>query len=288
MPLTDTKFINENLAKREAELAQLMKSVKQKEEMTDKKLAVVILAAGLGKRMKSPDKPKVMFEISGKPMIEYVVELAMRVNADRIIPIVGHHREQVINLLREKFPGKNIEYAIQEEQLGTGHAVIQTKELLKDFDGEALILSGDVPLLRFETVQSLIDEHIINNNAATLLTTVFNDAYGYGRIVRDGNGNFMKIVEHKDATEEEKKINEINPAIYVVNSKVLFDALSKISPENNQKEYYLTDIFHFIPKEQIGTLVTNDELEVTGVNSIEQLEEIDNELKRRRQVEAQG
>src|SRR3990170_3034960 len=193
MPLTDTKFINENIAQREAELAELLKSVKQKEEMINSKLAVVILAAGLGKRMKSLDKPKVMFEILGRPMIEYVVELALSVNAERIVPIVGHHREQVINLLNEKFPGKNIDYAIQEKQLGTGHAVMQTEEILSGFEGDILILSGDVPLLKQETVQKLIDEHLTNSNYATLLTTVFKDSHGYGRIVRDENGKFLKI-----------------------------------------------------------------------------------------------
>ncbi|HEY3251531.1 MAG TPA: sugar phosphate nucleotidyltransferase [Ignavibacteria bacterium] len=282
MPLTDTKFINENLARREQELAGLMKSVKQVEGMAEKKFAVVILAAGLGKRMKNPGRPKVMFEILGKPMIEYVVDLAFKVNADKVVSIVGHHRELVIDFLNAKFQGKNIEYAIQDEQLGTGHAVMQTEEILKDFDGEILILSGDVPLLKFETVQKLIDEHFSNNNAATLLTTVFNDANGYGRIVRDEKGKFVKIVEDKDASEEEKKINEINPAIYIVNSKVLFDSLKKISPNNQQKEYYLTDIFHFIPKEKTGTVVTDDELEVTGVNSIEQLAEMENELNVRK------
>jgi bifunctional UDP-N-acetylglucosamine pyrophosphorylase / glucosamine-1-phosphate N-acetyltransferase len=281
MPLTDTKFINENLAKREQELAALMKSVKQVEGTIEKRLAVVILAAGLGKRMKSPDKPKVMFEIAGKPMIEYVVGLAFKVNAEKVIPIVGHHRELVTDYLNSKFPGKNIEYAFQDEQLGTGHAVMQTEELLKDFDSEVLILSGDVPLLKLETVQRLIDEHFTNNNTATLLTTVFKSAHGYGRIVRDENGKFLKIVEEKDANEEQKLIKEINPAIYIVNRKRLFDALSKITPNNNQKEYYLTDIFNFIPKEQTGTVVTNDEHEVTGINSIEQLQEIENELKLR-------
>ncbi len=287
MPLTDTKFINENLARKEAELAALLKGVKQAEEgVTDKKIAVIILAAGLGKRMNSPGKPKVMFEVLGKPMIEYVVGLAMRLNPEKIIPVVGHHREQVINLLGEKFPGINIEYAVQEEQLGTGHAVIQTRELLQDFTGEVLILSGDVPLLKTETVQSLIDAHFSSSKTVTLLTTVFNEAYGYGRIVRDRNGNFVRIVEHKDATEDEKQIKEINPAIYIVNSKALFDALSKISPENNQKEYYLTDIFHYISKERIGTVVSHDELEVTGINSIEQLAEMENVLKSRNEAEA--
>lgn len=281
MPITDTDFHNKNSAFLEGKLAELMKKVKKTEGDRNKKLAVAILAAGLGKRMKSPDKPKVMFEINSRPMIDYVVELAFRVNAELVVPIVGHHREQVINYLNSKFPGKEIKYAVQEEQLGTGHAVIQTESLLKDFDGEVLILSGDVPLLKYETVEKLIDEHFSNNNDATLLTTVFQNSYGYGRIVRDAEGNFNRIVEEKDASEEEKKIKEINPAIYIVNSKVLFDALSKISPENSQKEYYLTDIFRFIPKEKTGTVVTNDELEVTGVNSIEQLKEMEEALNSR-------
>ncbi|HAX49621.1 MAG TPA: sugar phosphate nucleotidyltransferase [Ignavibacteria bacterium] len=281
MPITDTDFNNKKSAFLENKLAELMKKVKDTEGDMNEKLAVAILAAGLGKRMKSPDKPKVMFEINSRPMIDYVVELAFRVNADLVVPIVGHHREQVINFLDGKFPGKEIKYAVQAEQLGTGHAVIQTAELLKDFDGEILILSGDVPLLKFETVERLINEHFSAGNDATLLTTVFENSYGYGRIVRDSEGNFTGIVEEKDATEEQKQIKEINPAIYIVNSKVLFDALSKISPENNQKEYYLTDIFRFIPKEKTGTVVTNDELEVTGVNSIEQLKEMEDSLNSR-------
>lgn len=282
MPIADTNFINENLAKRERELADLLKSVKQVEgDMSSGRLAVVILAAGLGKRMKSPDKPKVMFEISGRPMIGYVVDLAFKVNAEKVIPIVGHHREQVINYLGNAFPGKEIEYAVQDEQLGTGHAVMQTESLLSGFTGEVLILSGDVPMLKEETVKKLIDEHFNSGNTATLLTTVFKNSYGYGRIVRDEKGKFQKIVEEKDATEAEKQVKEINPAIYIVNSKLLFDSLSKISPENSQNEYYLTDIFHFISKERTGTVVTNDELEVTGVNSIEQLAEMEIALKER-------
>jgi len=282
MPISDTKFINENLAKREAELAALLKTVKQVEgSPAEQKLAVVILAAGLGKRMKNPDKPKVMFEILGIPMINYVVDTAFKVNPEKVVPVVGHHRELVIDYLNSVFPKKNIEYAVQEEQQGTGHAVMQAKELLKDFEGEVLILSGDVPLLKEQTVQMLIDEHFLNQNTATLLTTVFKNSFGYGRIVRDEKGKFVKIIEDKDATEEQKKIKEINPAIYIVNSKVLFDSLSKISNENSQGEYYLTDIFHFISKERTGTLTTDDELEVTGVNSVEQLAEMENGIKAR-------
>lgn len=281
MPLTDTNFNTENSVLREQELAKLLSKVKKVENVTDKKLAVVILAAGLGKRMNSPEKPKVMFEINSRPMIDYVVQLAFKVNADVVVPIVGHHREQVIDFLNEKYKGKQIKYAVQAEQFGTGHAVMQTEDILKDFKGQVLILSGDVPLLEFETVQKLIDEHFSKQNSATLLTTVFNDSYGYGRIVRDEKGNFSKIVEQKDASDEEQEIKEINPAIYIVDSKVLYNALKQITPNNNQKEYYLTDIFHFIPKEKTGTVVTNDELEVTGVNSIEQLKEMENTLNSR-------
>jgi UDP-N-acetylglucosamine diphosphorylase/glucosamine-1-phosphate N-acetyltransferase len=281
MPITDTDFNDKNSAFRQSELAKLMKQVKKTEGSGSSGLAVAILAAGLGKRMKSPEKPKVMFEINGKPMIDHVVRLAFLVNAEKVVPIVGHHREQVIEYLKRNFPDKDIEYAVQNEQLGTGHAVMQTESILKDFEGDILILSGDVPLLRFETVQQLIGEHFSSNNNATLLTTVFKDPHGYGRIVRNSAGNFEKIVEHKDATDEEKLINEINPAIYIVKSGVLFDALSRISPENSQKEYYLTDIFHFIPKERTGTVTTGDELEVTGVNSIEQLKEMEDALNSR-------
>lgn len=282
MPITDTDFTGKNEAKRQMDLQNLMKSIQDKESVPDEKLAVVILAAGLGKRMKSPDTPKVMFTVKGRPIIEYVFQLAVDTNPDLIIPIVGHHREQVIEHLENYIKNSNgkikketLKFAVQEEQLGTGHAVMQTEKALEGFNGEILILSGDVPLLKLETVDRLIDEHYSVNHQATLLTTVFKNVSGYGRIIRDEKGKFLKIVEDKDATEEEKKIHEINPAIYMVNSKVLFDALKKIQPNNNQKEYYLTDIFHFIPNDKVGTVITNDEIEVSGINSLEQLHEIE-------------
>jgi len=301
MPISDTNFIEAMRAKQNEQLAQLMKNMDQKEDV-HKKLAVVILAAGLGKRMKNPEKPKVMFELNGKPMIQYVVELALKINAERIISIVGHKREQVIEFLTNLLPklpspaeggSKELpagsedvsnavfDFAVQEPQLGTGHAVMQTEEFLQDFNGEVLILSGDVPMLRFETVEKLIEEHFSYNRLATMLTAIFKDPTGYGRIIRGSNGSFDKIVEHRDATDEEKKINEMNPAIYIINCKVLFDSLNKITPENDQKEYYLTDIFNFIPKEKIGTVVTEDEIEVTGINSVDQLREMEKVLKER-------
>lgn len=301
MPITDTNFVEMMTKKQNEKLAALMQQMEDA-GLVQKKLAVVILAAGLGKRMKNPEKPKVMFELCHKPLIQYVVELALKIKADRIIPIIGHRRELVIDFLTNLLPtlpspteGGSVEtpdgsedvsnaifnFAIQAEQLGTGHAVMQTEEFLSDFDGEVLILSGDVPLLKYETIEKLITEHFALNNIATLLTTVFKNPFGYGRIVRDESGNFEGIVEEKDCTDEQKKIQEINDAIYIVNSKYLFDALKKITPNNNQKEYYLTDIFHFIPKENIGTVITEDELEVTGVNSVEQLQEMEKILRSR-------
>lgn len=301
MPISDTNFIEAMRAKQNEQLAELMKNMDQKESV-HKKLAVVILAAGLGKRMKNPEKPKVMYELNKKPMIQYVVELALKINAERIIPIVGHKREQVIEFLTDLLPrlpspseggseelpegsedvsNAVFDFAVQEPQLGTGHAVMQTEDFLQDFNGEVLILSGDVPMLRFKTVERLIEEHFSGNRLATMLTAIFKDPAGYGRIIRNPDGNFEKIVEHLDATEEEKKVSEINPAIYIINRKLLFDALKKITPENSQKEYYLTDIFHFIPKENIGTVITEDESEVTGINSVDQLQEMEKILKER-------
>ncbi len=302
MPITDTNFIEQMRAKQSMQLAEIMKGMEKKEGLTKKRLAVAILAAGLGKRMKNPEKPKVMFELAGKPLIQYVVELALRINAERIIPIVGHRREQVIefvtNLLpelpspaeggSEELPEGSedvsnaiFDFAVQEPQLGTGHAVMQTEQYLHDFDGEVLILSGDVPLLSYETTERLINEHFSNNRFATLLTAIFKDPAGYGRIIRDSNGKFEKIIEHRDATDEQRKIHEMNPAIYVVNSKALFDSLKLINTDNDQKEYYLTDIFNFIPKDKIGTVTTEDETEVTGINSVEQLLEMEKVLKGR-------
>ena len=171
-------------------------------------LGVIILAAGKGTRMKSPDIAKVMYEINGKPMVDYVVNVAMKLQAERILLVVGWQKQSVIDHISAI--SSNIEFVEQEQQLGTGHAVLQTDEALKEFDGDLLVLSGDVPLLTEKTAQALIGYHRMSGAMATILTAEVNDPSGYGRIVRNDKGNVQKIVEHKDATNYEAAINEID------------------------------------------------------------------------------
>ena len=244
-----------------------------------KPLATVILAAGKGKRMKNPDKSKVMFELKGKPMIQYVVELALKIHSEKIILIVGHQKQSVMDFIKSAFAGDmdKISFASQDEQLGTGHAVMQTKPALENFNGDTLILSGDVPLLRYETVEDFINFHNENKFDASLLSAKFENPFGYGRIVRDENENFIDIVEEKDADENIKKIDEINSGIYIVDNQNLFEALKTIKTDNTQGEYYLTDIFNYFKEKnmKIGAVPTENNIEITGVNTVEQLEEMD-------------
>ncbi|MBX7044344.1 MAG: NTP transferase domain-containing protein [Ignavibacteria bacterium] len=244
-----------------------------------KPLATVILAAGKGKRMKNPDKSKVMFELKGKPMIQYVVELALKIHSEKIILIVGHQKQSVMDFIKSAFAGDmdKISFASQDEQLGTGHAVMQTKPALENFNGDTLILSGDVPLLRYETVEDFINFHNENKFDASLLSAKFENPFGYGRIVRDENENFIDIVEEKDADENIKKIDEINSGIYIVDNQNLFEALKTIKTDNTQGEYYLTDIFNYFKEKnmKIGAVPTENNIEITGVNTVEQLEEME-------------
>jgi bifunctional UDP-N-acetylglucosamine pyrophosphorylase / glucosamine-1-phosphate N-acetyltransferase len=246
--------------------------------MKDRKFACVIMAAGLGKRMKS-DIPKVLHKLNNKPLLEYVVETAESCGAEPVIAIIGHKRELVVEQL-----GKRIQYAVQEKQLGTGHAVQQTEPLLKDFQGSVLILSGDVPLLTIETVNRLKQQHFAENNACTLITCIFKDPTGYGRIIRGGDNSVTAIVEHKDASEEIRKIKEINSGIYIVEAEILFEALRHIKNDNSQGEYYLPDIVPYILKKglRVGGLVLDDPIEIAGINSQEELLALEKEYLRRR------
>lgn len=237
------------------------------------------MAAGKGKRMKNPDKSKVMFELKGKPLIQYVIELSLKIHSDRIIPIVGHQKQSVMDFLSEKFSGEisKINFAHQDEQLGTGHAVMQAYGLLKDFKGNVLILSGDVPLLRYETVEKFLAFHFENNFQASLLSAIFDDPYGYGRIIRDAEGNFMDIREEKDSSDEEKKIKEINSGIYIIDNTLLFEAIKTLKTDNAQGEYYLTDVFRYFREKgiRIGAVPVDNNIEICGINTVEQLGELE-------------
>lgn len=248
-----------------------------------KSLVTIIMAAGKGKRMKNPDKSKVMYELHGKPMVQYVVELALKIDSEMIVTIVGHQKQSVIDFLKNQFhdsPDK-IKFANQDEQLGTGHAVMQTKEHLKGFDGDVLILSGDVPFLKHDTIISFLKYHNENNFDASLISAYMENPEGYGRVLRDEQGNFYDIREEKDCNEEEKKCKEMNSGIYLIDNKILFDALKTLKTDNAQGEYYLTDVFKYFKSsgKKIGAYPVNDIIEITGVNSVEQLQELEKSVQ---------
>ncbi|MGA7161649.1 MAG: sugar phosphate nucleotidyltransferase [Bacteroidota bacterium] len=252
----------------------------------EKNFATVIMAAGKGTRMKNSEKAKVMFEVAGKPMIQHVVDLAIDLDSDRIIAVVGFYRDSVMAHVRRVTP--KVEFAVQEPQLGTGHAVMQTKTFLKDFHGDVLVLSGDVPLLRASTIRELVSFHRQAGAVATILTTDLDDPSGYGRILRGKGGNVVGIVEHKDATDDQRKVREINSGIYIFDNAHLFDALGHINTHNVQNEYYLTDVFAYYWKHgmKVTAKKAPDFDEVRGVNTVEQLEEANEILRKRNPVTA--
>ena len=235
-------------------------------------LAIVILAAGKGKRMKNPEMTKVMYEVGGKPMIEHVLDLALKLQPQRTLVVVGWQKDSVIRHLTKTHG--TVEFTEQKEQLGTGHAVMQTEEQLKDFSGDVLVLSGDVPLLTESTASALVGYHRSSKATATILTAEVRDPSGYGRIIRNKDASVKKIVEHKDATTREKEIREINTGIYVFQKEELFQALKHLKPNNAQGEYYLTDVFEFFWSNnwRVSAVKALDAFEVMGINDAGQLQ----------------
>ncbi|MEW6606800.1 MAG: sugar phosphate nucleotidyltransferase [bacterium] len=236
----------------------------------ENRITIIILAAGLGKRMKS-DLAKVLHKLCHKPMIEYVLDTLSFFLSARIIIVVGHQKEKIAQLVKNK----KVEIVVQEELLGTGHAVAQTEKILSDFEGNILVLCGDTPLLKSSTLERLIQTHQQSNATVTILTTTIDDPTGYGRIITDASGNVCEIIEEKDATEQEKAINLINTGTYCFKSKDLFSALKKITTDNKQGEYYLTDVVGILKKqgEKIITLQIPDPIEVIGINTQDDLKE---------------
>ena len=214
-----------------------------------------------------------MYELNGKPMIHYVVDLAYDLRASRVLVIGGYQREIVSEYIRRTHP--DVECVVQDHQLGTGHAVMQTEKELKSFTGNVLVLSGDVPLLMKETMEKLIEYHLKTRSVATILTADVDDPAGYGRIIRNPDGSVKKIVEHRDASSKELVIKEMNSGIYVFDKEKLFDGLNHIDAHNIQNEYYLTDVFEYFWKYQwtVSALKASHVDELRGVNTVQQLEE---------------
>lgn len=240
------------------------------------KVAAVILAAGKGTRMKS-EQPKVLHHVCGKTMIKHVCDTVKSLGVARTLVVVGYQADKV-----KEAAGDAVEYVLQAEQLGTGHAVLQTEAALRDFDGQVLVLYGDTPLLTPETLRNLLSGHIARGSAATILTAELSDPTGYGRIIRRPDGAVAGIVEQKDATPAEAAVREINTGIYCFDSRELFPALHAVRADNTQREYYLTDVIGILGGKgrRVDAVAATNPGETLGINSRRQLAELEAGLRR--------
>ena len=240
-------------------------------------IMAIVMAAGKGTRMKSK-KSKLVQKIYGKEIVKRAVENAEKAGIKDIVAVVGYQKEEVMEVL-----GDSVQYAFQEEMLGTGHAVMQAKEFLAGKKGKVLVLNGDVPLLRPETLNKLVEKSIENREYATLLTAIYDNPTGYGRIIRDEGGNIKGIVEEKDTKASQRKIKEINAGIYCFDIEELLAALEKIKPNNAQGEYYITDVISIMNKKGLktGAVIVEDNTEILGINDRIQLEMLTKVLQMR-------
>ncbi len=245
--------------------------------MEETELAVVILAAGKGARMKST-LAKVLLPLASRPMLSYVLDMAAPLQPARTIVIVGHQSEKV----KAEFSGRSLEFVIQEEQLGTGHAIAQAKVALGSFHGTVLILCGDMPFLKTSTLDRLVNRRQETGAACALLSLKSNRKKDFGRIVRGEDGSILRIVENSDATAEEKLIDEYNSGVYCFDKNLLFKALDEIDNRNAQGEFYLTDTVEWARREnlKVESIQTEDGLELFGINSAEDLKEAENHLRK--------
>lgn len=245
--------------------------------MENTKIAAVILAAGKGTRMKSAQS-KVLHPVSGRPMVTFPVDNARRIGCETTVLVIGHGAEAVQGAL----DGHAVRFALQAEQLGTGHALLCAREALQGFSGTLLLLCGDVPLLRESTLEKLIFEHRRNCAAVTVLTAELAEPYGYGRVLRDGD-DVLGIVEEKDASDAQKAITEINTGIYAFEAPFVFEALEGVGCENAQREYYLTDVLAAARAtgRRVGAVILEDADEAMGINDRVQLARASAVMRRR-------
>lgn len=248
-------------------------------------LDVLILAAGLGTRMRS-NLAKVLHRLDGRPLINHVCRTATALAPRKIYVVIGHQGEDVRSAVLEELDEAQSAFVWQKQQLGTGDAVNSAREDLENSNSTILILSGDVPMIRAETLAALVQQHRNHKGsgaAATVLTVTLKDPQGYGRIVRDGEGNFVKIVEQKDANEDEREIREINSGIYCFDTKLLFSALANVKNDNAQGEYYLTDVPALLRDagEEVAIYRHNESREIEGINDRAQLADIERVLRRK-------
>lgn len=236
----------------------------------------IILAAGMGTRMKSK-MPKVIHKVCGKELCKWVIDASKEAGAAQVCAVVGHKAQMVKDAI-----GDVCEFALQAEQKGTGHAVMQAMDFIKKSQGEIVILNGDTPLVSAKAISDAVAYHKNEGNKATVITAVLPDATGYGRIVRD-DGSVVRIVEQKDADEEEKKIKEVNSGMYVFDSEALAYALGKIEPNNAQGEYYLTDTLEILltAGHKVGGYAISDNDEIRGINDRVQLAEAERIMQKR-------
>jgi bifunctional UDP-N-acetylglucosamine pyrophosphorylase/glucosamine-1-phosphate N-acetyltransferase len=234
-------------------------------------VAAVILAAGMGKRMHS-DLPKVLHAVGERPMVLHVIDAVSSIGASPIVVITGYQAERVEAVCADA----DVLFARQEQQLGTGHAVMQAAAALSGHARTIVVLNGDVPGLRPATIRAFIDYHEREHAAATVLTAVLQDASGYGRIVRDSDGNLLRIVEDKDASESERAILEINSGLFCFEALELFPALKRVTRRNAQNEYYITDVIGLLQAEgkRVAAWRIEDAREVAGVNNPDELDAV--------------
>ena len=245
--------------------------------MQEQDLAVIILAAGKGTRMQSP-LPKVLVPILGKPTLEYVLDIAEKLHPSRTLVVLGYQADRI----REKFSKRDFEFVLQEEQLGTGHAAYQTEKVLINFEGNVLVLCGDMPLIKAETLARLLHHHKKKAAKCTVLTLKTRVNNDFGRIIRDDKGLISKIVEFRDASEKEKNVDEFNSGVYCFDKKLFFKALSSIGDNNLQKEHYLTDTIEYSVKSgyRVASIQTENTEEIIGVNSPDDLKRVEDLLEK--------